>query len=196
MRDGRRPKKLPTVLTDEELVRYLGSFDQKDESERRNYLVVKLMADTGLRISEALNLKVNDLDFDSGKALVREGKGKVDRYIFLSEEDASLIMAWLKSRLVKSPLVFCTSSGLTIRPSYFWEVVKRHAVTAGIKKSIHPHTMRHSFATSLYRQTKDIRLVQKALAHQDISVTMIYTHIEDSELEAAMKNLRTQGVKT
>jgi len=193
MRGSRRPKKLPTVLTNDELEQYLASFNQKDEIERRNYLIVKMMADTGLRISEALNLKVRDFDFKAGKALVREGKGKVDRYVFLSEEDCVLLKSWLEVRSISSPLIFSTSSGTLIRPSYFWEVVKRHEVKSGLAKSIHPHSFRHSFATALYRQTKDIRLVQKALAHQDISVTMVYTFIEDSQLESAMKNLRTQG---
>ena len=68
--------------------------------------------------------------------------------------------------------------------------MKRYAVKAGIPKDVHPHTLRHTFATDLYRQTKDIRLVQKALGHADVSTTMIYVHLVDEDLEDAMKTFR------
>ena len=70
-------------------------------------------------------------------------------------------------------------------------MVKRYAKKAGINKDISPHTLRHTFATDLLRETKNIRLVQKALGHSDISTTMVYTHIVDEELEGALKNLRS-----
>ena len=72
-------------------------------------------------------------------------------------------------------------------------MVKRYGERAGIRKDVHPHTLRHAFATDLYRQTKNIRLVQKALGHSNLSTTQIYTHIVDDELEAAMKQLRRIG---
>jgi len=76
--------------------------------------------------------------------------------------------------------------GDTLTPSQ----VKRLAAKAGIKKNVHPHTLRHSFATDLYRETSKIRLVQKVLGHSDLSTTMIYTHIVDEELEGALKSFR------
>ena len=69
-------------------------------------------------------------------------------------------------------------------------MVKRYAAKAGIEKNVHPHTLRHSFATDLYRETNKIRLVQKVLGHSDLSTTMIYTHIFDEEVESALKSFR------
>ncbi len=78
-----------------------------------------------------------------------------------------------------------------MNPRYIQDMVKRYAKKAGINKDISPHTLRHTFATDLLRGTKNIRLVQKALGHSDISTTMVYTHIVDEELEGALKNLRS-----
>ena len=74
-------------------------------------------------------------------------------------------------------------------------MVKRLATKAGISKDVHPHTLRHTFATDLYRQTKNLRLTQKALGHSQISSTMIYTHIVDDEMEEALKTFRAGGKK-
>jgi len=75
-------------------------------------------------------------------------------------------------------------------------MAKRYAAKAGIEKNVHPHTLRHSFATDLYRETSKIRLVQKALGHSDLSTTMIYTHIFDGELEDALKSFRQAAAVT
>ncbi|MFW5686804.1 MAG: tyrosine-type recombinase/integrase [Halanaerobium sp.] len=166
---------------------------------QRNYTLLKIMLDTGLRLSEAINLKWKDIDLISGKLMVREGKGKKDRTLWISEEDLNLIQEW-KERQVKKigklpAHVFTSTSkgsmGNKMNLRYIQDMVKRYAKKAGIDKDISPHTLRHSFATDLLRETKNIRLVQKALGHSDISTTMVYTHIVDEELEGALKNLRS-----
>ena len=81
--------------------------------------------------------------------------------------------------------------GNKMNPRYIQDMVKRYSQKSGINKDISPHTLRHTFATDLLRETKNIRLVQKALGHSDISTTMVYTHIVDEELEGALKNLRS-----
>ncbi len=86
--------------------------------------------------------------------------------------------------------VFTTLAGKPVSPRYVQAMVARLAAKAGIKKRVHPHTLRHTFATDLYRETSKIRLVQKALGHSDLSTTMIYTHIFDEELEDALKSFR------
>jgi len=83
-----------------------------------------------------------------------------------------------------------TLEGKPISPRYVQRTVKRYAAKAGIEKDISPHTLRHSFATDLYRETSKIRLVQKVLGHSDLSTTMIYTHIHDPEVENALKSFR------
>ena len=89
-------------------------------------------------------------------------------------------------------MFFATLDGERINDRYLRAMVKRRARKAGITKDVHPHTLRHTFATDLYRNTRNIRLVQKALGHSDLSTTMVYTHIYDQELESAMKSFRVR----
>ena len=86
--------------------------------------------------------------------------------------------------------VFTTLQGQPLGHRYVQRMVKRYAGKAGIEKDVHPHTLRHSFATDLYRETSKIRLVQKVLGHSDLSTTMVYTHIFDEEVESALKSFR------
>ena len=92
--------------------------------------------------------------------------------------------------LTLAALLFTTLEGKLLSDRYLRVMVKRYGTKAGVLKDVHPHTLRHTFATDLYRETKNIRLVQKALGHADLSTTMIYTHIVDDELEDALKTFR------
>jgi integrase/recombinase XerD len=150
------------------------------------------MLNTGLRASEVLKVKTRDIDWSSGKLMVREGKGKKDRTLWVGEEDLSLLKLWMerKARLPKSELVFTSREGKLIIDRYLRTMVKHLAKKAGISKDVHPHTLRHTFATDLLRQTKNLRLVQKALGHAQITSTQVYTHIVDEELEEALKTFR------
>jgi site-specific recombinase XerD len=191
MKRTKKARKLPTYLTEAELLQFYSIFDMKDPIEFRNFVIVRLMADTGLRISEALHLRTNDINLETGRLFVCEGKGRVDRYVFLGEDDCALVRRVLKAKKDSSEYLFTTESAKPLHPSYFRSAIKRYNDQAAIAKNVHPHTFRHTFATHLYKKTKDIRLVQTALAHSDLSTTMIYTHVEDDRLEAAMKSLRT-----
>lgn len=187
----RRTRKLPTYLTEAELLQFYSIFNLKNPIEFRNFVIIRLMADAGLRISEALHLRTNDIDLESGRLLVCEGKGKVDRFVFLGAEDCAFVSQVLKAKKNSSKYIFTTESSKPLHPSYFRSAIKRYNDHASITKNVHPHTFRHTFATHLYKKTKDIRLVQTALAHSNLSTTMIYTHVEDERLEAAMKSLRS-----
>jgi len=192
-------KKLPAVLTKEEQELLLAQPSERYITGQRNHTLLKIMLDTGLRLSEVINLKWKDIDLISGKLMVREGKGKKDRTLWLGEEDLNLIQKWKErqvKKIGKTPANIFTSTskgtmGNKMNPRYIQDMVKRYAKKAGINKDISPHTLRHTFATDLLRETKNIRLVQKALGHSDISTTMVYTHIVDEELEGALKNLRS-----
>jgi len=152
------------------------------------------MLDTGLRLSEACSLKWNDIDLNTGKLMVRQGKGHKDRSLWIGEEDLELLRTWRERQakdVTGNPAhIFTTLAGKEVSPRYVQAMVARLAAKAGIQKNVHPHTLRHSFATDLYRETSKIRLVQKALGHADLSTTMIYTHVFDEELEDALKSFR------
>ena len=92
--------------------------------------------------------------------------------------------------------VFTTLAGKPVCGRYVQQMVKRYAAKAGLDKNLHPHMLRHSFATDLYRQTKNIRLTQKALGHANLQTTQIYTHIVDEELESALRSLRQTAAES
>ncbi len=185
-----RPLKLPETLTKEERAKILTETDPGKPIGLRNLCILKLMANTGLRVSEALSLELVDIEWNTGKLKVRQGKGKKDRFLWINNDDLNLLIKWRDMRFGDNDLLFTTKSGGPVYDVYMRQLMKRLRKKAGINKNIHPHTLRHTFATDLYRKTKDIMLVQKALGHADISTTMIYTHIVDDELEEAMRNLR------
>jgi site-specific recombinase XerD len=191
-KSARKPQRLPEVLTLEEQAALLRQPNPKCLNGLRNLCLLRLMLNTGLRASEVLKLKNRDIDWNSGRLMVREGKGKKDRTLWVGEEDLSLLKLWMerKAKLPKSELIFTTRGGQLILDRYLRRMVKRLAKKAGIFKDVHPHTLRHTFATDLLRQTKNLRLTQKALGHAHISSTQVYTHIVDEELEEALKTFR------
>jgi integrase/recombinase XerD len=154
--------------------------------------MITLMLDTGLRASEVLHLRVRDIDWTSGQLMVREGKGKKDRTLWLSEPDLDLLRSWRACRPVANELMFTTLHGTPVKDRDLRAMVKRRARKVGITKDVHPHMLRHTFATDLYRATKDIRLVQKTLGHADLSTTMIYTHLVDDDVAHAMRTFRLE----
>lgn len=187
-----RPKRLPEVLTDNEQVRLLEQPNPKCKTGLRNLCMIRIMLNIGLRASEVIFLKVKDVEWMSGKVCVRQGKGNKDRVLWLGEDDLNLLRQWREVK-PESEYLFTTLQGNTLNDRYLRAMVKRLGEQAGICKDVHPHMCRHTFATDLYRETKDIRLVQKALGHSDLSTTMIYTHIVDEELEEALKSFRKQA---
>ena len=153
---------------------------------KRDRCMLKLMLNSGLRPSEVLNLTWRDVDLQTGKVLVREGKGKKDRQVWVAEATLDQLRQWRESAPA-SNYCFTTLKGRRINDRVFRAMVKRRALKVGIEKDVHPHTLRHTYATELYRETKDIRMVQKALGHANLATTMIYTHIVDDDMETAMR---------
>ena len=191
---AKRPFRIPEILTFEEQAALLRQPNCRYPTGQRNHLLLKLMLDTGLRLSEAVNLRWKDIDLNTGKMVVRQGKGRKDRSLWIGDEDLALLHKWRErqARDVQGEPqhIFTIMAGDPVLPRYVQQMVKRYAARAGITKDIHPHTLRHSFATDLYRETGKIRLVQKALGHANLSTTQIYTHIVDEELEDALKSFR------
>ena len=187
-------KRLPETLNESEIKALLSQPNKRARTGLRDLAMIRLMLNAGLRASEVLSLTVRDLDWNSGKLSIKRGKGDKDRVLWLSEEDLEIIQAW-RGKKPESKLLFTTLGGKKINDRYLRAMVKRRVKKAGVTKDVHPHTLRHTFATDLYRDTKNIRLVQKALGHAALSNTMIYTHIHDEELESAMKSFRKVKVE-
>jgi integrase/recombinase XerD len=189
-----RPKKLPTVLTEDEQEQLLQQANPRYPTGKRNQTMIRLMLNTGLRLAEVTALKWRDLNLTTGKLMVRQGKGHKDRTLWVAEADIDRLRKWRERQAAECvgiyKHVFTTLEGTPLGHRYVQRMVKRYAAKAGIEKNVHPHTLRHSFATDLYRETSKIRLVQKALGHSNLATTQIYTHIVDEELEDAMKSFR------
>ncbi len=181
------PKKLPETLTEGECIALTSQPKPRYPTGLRDLAMIRLMLNTGLRAAECLNLQVRHVDWMTGKIMVREGKGKRDRTLWVNEDVLILLRTWREKRSAQSDVLFTTLQGNRINDRALRAMVKRRAEKAWIPKDVHPHTLRHTFATEFYRQTKDIRLTQKMLGHADLSTTMIYTHVVDEDAEAAMK---------
>ena len=194
-----RSNKLPTVLEKEEQQRLINIFNTRYPTAQRNKTIAILFLNAGLRLSELLNLKWKDINLISGKLKVVEGKGAKDRILYLDDNTIEKLKDW-KDRQAKEidkrideaniSRVFTTLKNNKMDTSNTRKMIKKYAKKADINKKISPHTLRHTFATDLYRDSKNIRLVQKALGHSNLSTTMIYTHIVDDELEQALKTFR------
>jgi len=188
--------KIPKILREDQQKNLLDSFNTRYITPQRNKLMVKLMLNAGLRLAETLDLEWPNLDTERGVLTVKNGKGGKDRRLFLSPSFCSQLDLWRNEqkewlKIETAPnYVFTTSNNTRINPRYVRAMVKRQCEKANLPSWVHPHTLRHTFATDLYRKTKDIRMVQKALGHADLSTTMIYTHIVDDDLKEEMQNLR------
>ena len=182
----RREKRIPTVLTKEEVVKLMESLLSK-----KSRLMVSLMYACGMRVSELTNLKIVDLDFTECTGHVRQAKGRKDRLFnipkFLLEDlkkQAELQKKDNQEFLFTGPKGKLTSRNLQ-------KIVSNSAKKMGLKKDVHCHTLRHSFATHLLENGVDIRKIQELLGHADLSTTQIYTHISTEELKKIQSPLDT-----
>ncbi|MBU4056230.1 MAG: tyrosine-type recombinase/integrase [Proteobacteria bacterium] len=186
-------RKIPEVLTDDERAALLEAPSTRYPTGLRNLCMLRVMLDAGLRVGELVNLEPRDINMTSGKLHVHQGKGGKDRVLWLGEDDIELIGRWLEVR-PRGKKLFTTLKGGPLDTRYIRAMVERVAARAGINRRIHPHLLRHSFATDLLRDTGRLDLVQKALGHSSIQTTSIYLHLVDGELESALKFFRAGPV--
>ena len=182
-------RRLPGFLSADELQRLYRQPNRRYYTGHRNALLLRLMGDAGLRVSEALDLHRRDANLITGRILIREGKGGRDRITYIGEDGLAELRAFVE-KYPDRGLLLTTHQGGRVQDRYVRTMVKRYGEKAGIDRDVHPHLLRHTFATHLYQETHNIRLVQKALGHADLSTTMIYTHVLDDELEGAIMGLR------
>lgn len=175
--------KLPVVLTVEEIDKLLGVIDLSTAEGTRNYAIIETLYSCGLRISELTNLRFPDLYPDEGFIRV-EGKGSKQRLVPISETALQKIRNWLpyRNQIViqkgHEEILFVSSRGKAISRITVFYYLKRYAEMAGLKKTISPHVLRHSFATHLLERGANIRVIQEMLGHEKITTTEIYTHMD------------------
>jgi len=162
----------PAVLSKEEVKALLVAC-VNDKSK----LLVQLLYSSGLRVSECLNLRVEDIDFNEKICFVKQGKGKKDRATLLSDTLASHLKNYLEQADVNSGVIFRNRDGKGISVRNAQKIVSSAAKRAGIKKIVTPHKLRHSFATHLLDAGVSIRVIQELLGHSNLQTTQIYTRV-------------------
>ena len=178
-------KKIPTVLTKDEIKLML-----KTAENKKHRLLIEFLYSSGLRVSECLNLKINDLDFNEKIGKVILGKGKKDRYFILSENLLKSLKEYLNNRNNHSEHIFTGKNGhLSIRMAQ--KIVNSTAKKAEIKKRVFCHALRSSFATHLLEAGTDIRVIQELLGHVDLSTTQRYTKVSTEQLKKVKSPLDT-----
>ena len=180
------PKKLPEYLTREEIIRVLNLPDTSTKLGMRDKAMLELLYAAGLRVSELIEMKV--LDYDAQIGMLRVfGKGAKERLVPIHYTAQDYLNLYLdNTRPAFQPtedFMFLNRSGKGLTRQGVWKLIKKFAKLADIKRSISPHTFRHSFATHLLEGGADLRTVQLLLGHADISATEIYTHVESSRLK-------------
>jgi integrase/recombinase XerD len=185
-------KRIPEVLSVNEVQVLLEQPNIRDTQGIRDKAVLETLYATGMRVSEVVYLKLDDVNLDIG-FLRCIGKGKKERIVPLGKKAISSIKRYLataRPKLLKnkeSQFLFLSRIGKKISRQSLWKLIKKYAKEARIKKTIKPHILRHSFATHLLERGADLRSVQEMLGHASISTTQIYTHINKDRLRAIHK---------
>ncbi len=185
-----RRKKLPEVLNSFEASKLLSIPNPRYPTGLRNLAIMTVMLNTGLRVSEISNLKPGHLNLTENKLRVVNGKSGVDRDLTIPNGYTSEVLKNWKQIRPKGEYFFCTLKGGQVSTRYIHLAVKRYVLKAGINKNVSPHTMRHSFATEFYRQTKDLETLRMILGHINILTTQIYVTLASEEVEAAMNGFK------
>lgn len=195
----KKGRKLPSVLTLPEIEMILNAPQTNETTGLRDKAILETIYSSGLRVSELINLKINDLFFDDEVIRVL-GKGSKERIVPIG----SCAINWLKEYLTRSRpylekktksqnFVFLNKRGTKLSRMWIWKIFDHYAKEAGISKDIYPHIFRHSFATHLLEGGADLRAVQEMLGHADISTTQIYTHIDRNYIKQEHKDHHPRG---
>lgn len=191
-------KKLPSFLNTAEVEALLRSAQGGRPEDIRDLAMLELLYATGLRVSELVNLKLRELNLEVGY-LMTVGKGSKERLVPVGGSACQRVREYLEQ--VRNhqdpdclqPHLFLSRLGQAMTRQAFWNIIKKRALMGGIRTSISPHTLRHSFATHLLANGADLRSVQIMLGHTDLSTTQIYTHVTRERLKQLHRELHPRG---
>ncbi|MGV0845340.1 site-specific tyrosine recombinase XerD [Empedobacter falsenii] len=184
--------KLPDVLSEKEIDKMIEVIDLSKPEGQRNRAIIEVLYGCGLRVSELINLKISDLFFDDGFIRVI-GKGNKQRLVPISDYTIKYINLYKDSIRIHLPIqagfedfLFLNRRGKNLTRVMIFTIVKELSIIAGVKKTISPHTFRHSFATHLLKNGADLRAIQLMLGHESITTTEIYTHVDQEFIRDAI----------
>lgn len=188
------PKKelhLPDVLTVEEINAMVAQIDMSSNEGHRNRAIIEMLYGSGLRVSELVDLKLSNMYRQEGYMLI-QGKGSKQRLVPISPEAEKWFQYWMEDRAhldIKpeyKDIAFLNRYGRQLTRAMIFTIIKRLTAAAGIRKTVSPHTLRHSFATHLLQNGADLRIIQQLLGHENITTTEIYTHVDIQDLRKAI----------
>ena len=185
-------RNIPDVLSEEEVSRLMDVVDTSTWFGLRDRAILEVMYGCGLRVSEAVNLKISGLFLDEGFIRII-GKGNKERLIPIGDMAIEALLIYLEARILPADrtsedIVFLNRYGRPLSRISMFKTIRSLAQLAGIRRDISPHIFRHSFATHLIEHGADLRVVQEMLGHEDISTTEIYTHVDSSRWQAEIRN--------
>jgi integrase/recombinase XerD len=196
-RDGKPRRRPSKVLSREEVELLLGSCSPKLPTGIRDRALMAIMHASGLRVEEALSLHVADIDLKRRTVQVLHGKWDRDRTVGIGNGDIAMIQLWIDKRAQlglsqKSTPLFCKLNGKPLSDRAVRYMVKRRAARAGIERDVHPHMLRHAFASELAEEGNPVNVIQKALGHAHLTTTAIYLdHIQPMDVIKATRDRRT-----
>ncbi len=176
----KRNKPVPEILTQEEIKRLI-----EVTQNIKHRLIIKLLYGCGLRVSELINLRKDDFNFDEDLIHIRLSKGRKDRFVKIPHTIKDELYSYAK--ISHDKIFFISAQGGKLTTATIRKIVRNATKKSGIKKNVHPHTLRHSFATHLLEQGTDLRIIQKLLGHSDIKTTQIYLSVS----QQSIKNIKS-----
>lgn len=187
---GSKGNKLPIFMHDDEIKRFLISLEAtlfKPYSQAKNRLLIKVILYTGMRVSEALGIKLKDIVCENGYYIfIITGKGNKQRMAMIKESYIKDDLKQWEEYRPQTPLLFCSRTAKALSQPYVSYIMDKILLNAGIRKEKNgAHMLRHTFATRLYQKNQDLILVQEALGHADLNTSRIYTHFDKNRLKAA-----------
>lgn len=188
-------RKLPKTLSSTELEALFSKPNRAAPTGLRNLCMLTLMYRCGLRVSETTGIHLRDVRLDDGQIHLRPevAKGGREAFVYLDDQATELLRSWIVVRrkyAARKPRLFTTLKGGQVSRKYVWEMTGRYARRAGIERPVHPHMLRHTYATELLREGFNVREVQQLLRHADIRTTVIYTHIFEADLARKIQQRR------
>ena len=194
----RQWSQLPSYLSSEEIDKLLNAPDTDQPRGLRDRTMLEVMYATGMRVSELCSLKTTDLNI-SERVVLCTGKGAKQRFIPVG----SVAVTWVKKYIkrarplllkeLRSPLLFVSHRGTGLTRQFVWQMIKRYAAECGLRRNVHPHILRHSFATHLLENDADLLSIKMMLGHSDLSTTQIYTHVAKERLKALHAKYHPRG---
>ncbi|MBU3004504.1 site-specific tyrosine recombinase XerD [Paraglaciecola arctica] len=197
LQNPKLPQSLPKTLTESEVIDLLNAPNTEDPIQLRDKAMLEVLYATGLRVTELISLRLDQLSIQQGVVRVT-GKGNKERLVPLGEEAIDWVARFLKQgrgAILKSEsdIVFPSKRGVAMTRQTFWYRIKIYSQMANIQTELSPHTLRHAFATHLLNHGADLRVVQMLLGHSDLSTTQIYTHVATERLQKLVAEHHPRG---